>query len=216
MSVATRVKRASPLSPRSKPSQDRSRERTQKILDATAKLLDEVGFDGLTTILVAKELNISVGSLYHYFPNKHAILFALGKSWLAEMTLALEDTAALELEQLTLEQFVSHAIDRMFKVYQTRYDILPLAQALWAIPELRALDEEHDDLFISKMTQMFKRIGFKQGGDELVRLGRFYLETMHAMMLVIVNQPGQRGTDTYNDLKRVLVGFLAQYHAKHS
>ena len=62
------------------------------------------------------------------------------------------------------------------------------------------------------MTQMFKRIGFQQGDDELVRLGRFYLETMHAMMLVIVNQPGQRGTDTFNDLKRVLVGFLAQYH----
>ena len=72
------------------PRQSRSLQRRQEILRTTATLLDRVGFDDLTTILIAKELRISVGSLYHYFPNKQAILYALGEQWLEEQTRAAE------------------------------------------------------------------------------------------------------------------------------
>jgi len=201
-------KRKNSLDPRRKPVQERARQRTQQILDITAKLLDEVGFDDLTTILIAKELKISVGSLYHYFPNKHAILYSLGASWLEEMTLALEDTARLNLEAMTLDVFVSKAVGRMHQVYQKQYSILPLAQALWAIPELRELDLQHDDLVITKMAEMFERLGVKENNSELLRLGRFYLELTHSLLLVVVNQKGQRSKRTLEDLKRLVFELL--------
>jgi len=201
-------KRKNSLDPRRKPVQERARQRTQQILDITAKLLDEVGFDDLTTILIAKELKISVGSLYHYFPNKHAILYSLGASWLEEMTLALEDTARLNLEAMTLDVFVSKAVGRMHQVYQKQYSILPLAQALWAIPELRELDLQHDDLVITKMAAMFERLGVKENNSELLRLGRFYLELTHSLLLVVVNQKGQRSKRTLEDLKRLVFELL--------
>jgi len=201
-------KRKNSLNPRRKPVQERARQRTQQILDITAKLLDEVGFDDLTTILIAKELKISVGSLYHYFPNKHAILYSLGASWLEEMTLALEDTARLNLEAMTLDVFVSKAVGRMHQVYQKQYSILPLAQALWAIPELRELDLQHDDLVITKMAAMFERLGVKESNSELLRLGRFYLELTHSLLLVVVNQKGQRSKRTLEDLKRLVFELL--------
>jgi len=201
-------KRKNSLDPRRKPVQERARQRTQQILDITAKLLDEVGFDDLTTILIAKELKISVGSLYHYFPNKHAILYSLGASWLEEMTLALEDTARLNLEAMTLDVFVSKAVGRMHQVYQKQYSILPLAQALWAIPELRELDLQHDDLVITKMAAMFERLGVKESNSELLRLGRFYLELTHSLLLVVVNQKGQRSKRTLEDLKRLVFELL--------
>ena len=65
------------LAPRSQRKQARSKQRAEEIMRATAALLDEVGFDDLTTILIAKDLGISVGSLYHYFPNKQSILDAI-------------------------------------------------------------------------------------------------------------------------------------------
>jgi len=208
VSTERQEKRKNSLNPRRKPVQERARQRTQQILDITAKLLDEVGFDDLTTILIAKELKISVGSLYHYFPNKHAILYSLGASWLEEMTLALEDTARLNLEAMTLEVFVSKAVGRMHQVYQKQYSILPLAQALWAIPELRELDLQHDDLVITKMVAMFERLGVKESSSELHRLGRFYLELTHSLLLVVVNQKGQRSKRTLEDLKRLVFELL--------
>lgn len=201
-------KRKSALNPRRKPVQQRAKQRTQQILDITARLLDEVGLDDLTTILIAKELGISVGSLYHYFPNKHAILYALGARWLEEMTTALEDMEQLELESMALERFVGKVIDRMLNVYLKQRAILPLAQALWAIPELRELDVEHDQLIISKMCAMYKRLGFKCSSNELSRIARLYLELTHALLLSIVHQKGQRGKRSLEDLKRLTLNLL--------
>lgn len=204
-------KRKSTLQPRRQPVQERARQRTQQILDVTARLLDEVGFDDLTTILIAKELGISVGSLYHYFPNKHAILHALGAHWLEEMTKALEAAEQLTLETIELEEFVDEIVGFMLKVYQSQRAILPLAQALWAIPELRELDRQHDKLIITKVSAMFKRLGFTCGPGELTRLGRLYLELTHALLLVIVEQKGLRAKRSLADLKRLVVDLLSPH-----
>lgn len=211
MATERQAKPKNSLSPRRKPVQERARQRTQQILDITAKLLDEVGFDDLTTILIAKELKISVGSLYHYFPNKHAILYALGASWLEEMTLALEDTERLNLEAMSLEAFVGKAVNRMLQVYEKQYSILPLAQALWAIPELRELDLKHDDMIITRMAAMFERLGMPVSSQEMLRLGRFYLELTHSLLLVVVNQDGAKGKRTLGDLKRLVFELLNKY-----
>jgi len=62
---------------RRKPVQERSAKRVERMLDAGAELLAEVGYDGLTTTLVAKRAGVAVGSLYQFFPDKRAIVQAL-------------------------------------------------------------------------------------------------------------------------------------------
>lgn len=201
-------KRTNSVIPRRQPVQERAKLRTRQILDVTARLLGEVGFDELTTILIAKELSISVGSLYHYYPNKQAILHALGDRWLSTMSQALGETEALALEALTLTEFIDKAIDRMLAVYRAERAILPLAQAMWAVPELRDLDERHDAMIIEKMMRMFIRMGFISSPNELNRLGRAYLEMTHALLLVVVNQVESRSERTLSDLKRLVFCLL--------
>ncbi|MDE0786744.1 MAG: TetR/AcrR family transcriptional regulator, partial [Porticoccaceae bacterium] len=79
------------LTPRTTPVQKRALQRREEILTATAQLLEKVGQDDLTTILVAKTVGVSVGTLYHYFPNKYAILYALAERWLSEMDVGLRE-----------------------------------------------------------------------------------------------------------------------------
>ncbi len=205
------AKRKTTLNPRRQPMQQRARERTQQILDITARLLEDVGIDDLTTILIAKELGISVGSLYHYFPNKHSILFALGERWLDEMTLAMNDIEAIDVINLSLEQFVDAAVDRMLHVYRAQKAVLPLAQALWSIPELRDLDVEHDTLVISKLAAIFKRMNFKGSKSELERIGRVYLEATHSVLLTVVSQKTVRSKRSLEDLKVMMHAMLKQH-----
>lgn len=47
------------------------------ILEATARLLENGGIGAITTNRVAEAAGINVATLYHYFPNKQAILVAL-------------------------------------------------------------------------------------------------------------------------------------------
>jgi AcrR family transcriptional regulator len=57
--------------------QERSAARVQRMLDAAAALLDEVGYDATTTSLIAARAGVSVGSLYQFFPDRRAVLQAL-------------------------------------------------------------------------------------------------------------------------------------------
>jgi AcrR family transcriptional regulator len=64
-------------SPRKQPKQDRSRAMRDRILAASLRVLAEEGALGFTTTRVADEADVSVGSLYQYFPNKHALVRAI-------------------------------------------------------------------------------------------------------------------------------------------
>lgn len=64
-------------SPRKQPQQRRSRAMQARILDASLRVLRDHGALAFTTTRVAEEAGISVGSLYQYFPNKHALVAAL-------------------------------------------------------------------------------------------------------------------------------------------
>ncbi|MYY84577.1 TetR family transcriptional regulator [Streptomyces sp. SID335] len=66
-----------PSSMRRLPVQERSAERLTRILDACAAVLDETGYDGLTTRAVAQRAGVPIGSVYRFFGNKRALTDAL-------------------------------------------------------------------------------------------------------------------------------------------
>jgi AcrR family transcriptional regulator len=47
------------------------------MLDACADLVDEIGYEGLTTTLLAERAEVAIGSVYQFFPDKRAIVQAL-------------------------------------------------------------------------------------------------------------------------------------------
>jgi AcrR family transcriptional regulator len=86
-------------------------------------------------------MGISVGTLYHYFPNKHAIMYAMAEQWLREVERSLAEIDGWRLADLAPEQFVDRLIERQLAVYKARHGILHLVQAMFSVPELRALDQ---------------------------------------------------------------------------
>ncbi|WP_374945365.1 TetR/AcrR family transcriptional regulator, partial [Agreia sp.] len=63
---------------RNEPIQARSSDRIAALLDAAAAVVDEVGIERLTTALVADRAEASIGTVYRYFPDRIAVLTALG------------------------------------------------------------------------------------------------------------------------------------------
>ncbi|MBB6346605.1 TetR family transcriptional regulator [Nonomuraea muscovyensis] len=58
---------------RRQPSQRRSARRVQRMLDACAALLDESGYEALSTTRIAERAGVAIGSVYQFFPDKRAI-----------------------------------------------------------------------------------------------------------------------------------------------
>ncbi|MFF7182305.1 TetR family transcriptional regulator [Streptomyces sp. NPDC008121] len=59
------------------PVQQRSADRLARILDACAELLDETGYEQLSTRAVALRAGVPIGSVYRFFGNKRAMAAAL-------------------------------------------------------------------------------------------------------------------------------------------
>ncbi|GHB53135.1 TetR family transcriptional regulator [Streptomyces viridiviolaceus] len=78
------VPHATPL--RRAPVQRRSAERLTRILDACADLLDEVGYDALSTRAVALRAGVPIGSVYRFFGNKRQMADALAQRNLERYT----------------------------------------------------------------------------------------------------------------------------------
>jgi len=193
---------------RAQPVQKRAQERRNLILGVTAELLEEVGQDDLTTILVAKRAGVSVGTLYHYFPNKYAIMYALAEQWVGEMDVALQALEAEPVESYSVKRFVEGSVERMLAVYTNQQGLLPLVQAMYGVPELKELDLVHDALIITSMARMFKRMDISSKACELARLGRTYLELSHALIIVAVNQNKTDAEKTLSELKFLNLSLL--------
>jgi AcrR family transcriptional regulator len=193
---------------RAQPVQKRAQQRRNLILGVTAELLEEVGQDDLTTILVAKRAGVSVGTLYHYFPNKYAIMYALAEQWVGEMDVALQALEIEPVESYSVKRFVESSVERMLAVYTNQQGLLPLVQAMYGVPELKELDLVHDELIITSMARMFKRMDISSKANELARLGRTYLELSHALIIVAVNQNKTDAEKTLSELKFLNLSLL--------
>ena len=79
---------------RKRPSQERSRHTVDAILEAAARILEAGGLQALTTNTVAERAGVSPGSLYQYFPDKHAILAELIRRERAKLFVCIDALTA--------------------------------------------------------------------------------------------------------------------------
>jgi AcrR family transcriptional regulator len=77
------------LGGRKTPVQQRSLLTRTRILDAAARVFSDWGYSAGTTNRIAAEAQLSIGSLYQYFPNKDAILVELVRRHVEDGTRAV-------------------------------------------------------------------------------------------------------------------------------
>ncbi len=130
------------LAPRKRPKQARSQQMQQDILDACIRVLRRDGIARLTTPRIAEAAGISVGSLYQYFPNKEAILYAIHSrtteiAWI-EVQRILDDRGLEARERLRL-------IARFYFHGETE-DVARMGPAALDIDHFVGQDARHQEL----------------------------------------------------------------------
>jgi AcrR family transcriptional regulator len=147
--------RKSSIVPRKKPRQSRSQTLVDAILQAAIRVLTREGARRFTTIRVAEESGISIGSLYQYFPNKEAILFKLQTDeWSAtgqSLEAIMADTAMPppeRLKRLVKVFFQSECEEAAFRVALA--DAAPMYRDA---PESKTHSSEHAKRFLKFVTE---------------------------------------------------------------
>jgi AcrR family transcriptional regulator len=145
----------STLLPRKKPTQGRSRKTVDKILEATRYILRDEGHRALTTIRVAERSGVTVGSIYQYFPSKHAIIYELYTGWLNDVVARLDAVVANRKKHPTPEDVLAHAFLTFTADDDAESGITrELTLAMQAHPELLAVEAEHQDRIAKRIASL--------------------------------------------------------------
>jgi AcrR family transcriptional regulator len=109
------VSRPLPKRPRRKAKQERSRQTVEILLEAAARVLQQLGYARATTNRIAEAAGVSVGTLYEYFADKDAIFDALIQRQI-EVLVAAVRSADLDPQApfgVTLERLLRLAMGAM-------------------------------------------------------------------------------------------------------
>jgi AcrR family transcriptional regulator len=173
-------------SPRRDPKQRRSRVVVQRIQAAAQSVLLREGAEALTTNRIAEVANLSVGSIYQYFPNKSAIVTVLVNAFVdsVELDVLGQLAASAEIEnpqargRRVIHQFIRSLVGRADEV-RALWPFLEELQRLGLVrrPEnviidaVRRMDRNHN----IKLRHRNGQAAIEIAVDSLSRLVNAYL-----------------------------------------
>ncbi|MGB3651848.1 MAG: TetR/AcrR family transcriptional regulator [Rivularia sp. (in: cyanobacteria)] len=143
------------------PQQERSRITVEAILEATAHILAEEGYDKTNTNHIAERAGVSIGSLYQYFPNKESLMVALMEKHAGEMLELVksklnnlfDSPLEIAIPELVRAVIAAHAINP--RLHQVLHEEIPRSERL---QQMQRADERIAELLRAYLKRWEKRI----------------------------------------------------------
>jgi AcrR family transcriptional regulator len=172
------------------PTQTRALETCERILDAAANLLGEVGIERLSTNLICERAGLSPPALYRYYPNKYAVLAELGVRLMMSQNELLETWATPATMKLPLARF-EQRLRQLFldTLALTRAAIAGewITRALRAVPSLAPVRIESHDHVTGLVVAAFA-VAYPGVPQARVRLvSRLAIEVMYSAQELLVD-----------------------------
>ena len=170
---------------KNKPQQERAKRTYEAILAAAAQLLVEVGVERISTNQVAERAGITVPALYRYFPNKYAVLNAMGAALMDKQNDVFQQwfDRYLTLRDLPL------LLDNIYELLKRTYDVtleqvggLEVVQALRAVAPLQEVRLASHRLVASQLATIAGEVLDRPIDDLLKIRAQLTIETSYAIV----------------------------------
>ncbi|MFJ7956847.1 TetR/AcrR family transcriptional regulator [Streptomyces sp. NPDC096319] len=188
---------------RRQPQQARSRARVEAVLGAADRILSQEGYEALTMRRIAEGAGVPVGSIYQFYPDKGAVVDALGRRYLEGFGTAID-----ELVERAVQGELTDLVDTMVDVYSELFRSQPGGMALWAgrhlSPELARADEASNALIADGLLRIVEHLTGAPGGERARRATRMVVWAANAVLHEAFKGEGEPDLETVAELKRML------------
>lgn len=113
---------------RRRPSQTRSKERVERILAAATELIAARGSEALRMAEVAEAAEISIGSLYQYFPDKAAIIRTLAERYNLQEQACIQAALDTVRDAAGLRRALTGLVDDYYALFLAE----PVMRDIWS------------------------------------------------------------------------------------
>jgi AcrR family transcriptional regulator len=160
--------------PRKEPRQKRSQILFDNILRTARDLFEKEGYAYVSTNQIAEAANISIGSVYQYFPNCESIALAIYEEASARATMEMR-RKAYEILSLPLEKSSYQLFSTMYDIFEE--DQFVLLQLIDEVPELRdAAQAVSFDNLIHRTAQTYFRLHFPEAPEHQIITKAYLIE----------------------------------------
>jgi AcrR family transcriptional regulator len=199
------------LAPRRYPTQQRSRDRFDRILAATRALLLDAGIEALSCEAIAVQAGVPVGTVYQFFPNKFAIVCELDRLDTGSVMAALDEFA----QQIPTLDWPDE-LDALIGHLAHAWKVDPSRRAVWlsmqATSATRAAALSHQHLLGSRVARIIAPLTPNTHRRERDTVGSVVVHLCYSMLNFSVRD-GHAHPTAVRELKRVLRAYLSQVAA---
>jgi AcrR family transcriptional regulator len=188
--------------------QARGQRRIEHILDVSAQVFAEVGFEAASTNMIAARAGVPIGSLYQFFPNKEAIAEALADRFAQR----LRETQAVfgpEIDYLPLDELIDHVVDPLVTFHVAHPGFQALFSGSLVSPRLATAIDAFLTAVVGRAEAMLAVRASGLSPERRARCARVSVEIVRALLpLVVASDPAEREA-VVAELKAAERGYLA-------
>jgi len=191
------------------PTQERSRERFDRILAAASEILTEKGSDAFRMSDIVERTGIAFGSLYQYFPDKSAVIGTL-----AERCNAIgRDCVARDLAEMKKLSDLHAALSRITDGYEQMFREHPVAHHIWQATQadrsLQKIDEDDVAFLAGLLGDALKRVAPGVPATALASFSQLTMVLIAAVVRHAIILPPSEGRRSLVLFKQLLPRDLA-------
>jgi AcrR family transcriptional regulator len=193
------------------PSQERSRKRALRILDAAARVFGTVGYEAATTEAIAKAAGTSIGSLYQFFPNKHALFDAIASRHLERARALFDELMGPGVTTLPWQDLLGRAIDAFAQMDRGDPDVRAVWKNWHVAGQFLVAGQAMNREFARRIETVLAVNARGLSKSRRALVATMIVEVITAMLFYAVRKDGPTSDAVVAETKVLLIRYLAPY-----
>ncbi|HZG30023.1 MAG TPA: TetR/AcrR family transcriptional regulator [Ensifer sp.] len=199
---------------RRQPRQDRSRERVDHILQAAQKMIGEKGLAAVSMVDIASASSMPLASVYHYFPNRTAVMAELYRRFSDRFQMRIEDILASVRSAEDIFHATDAIVDRYFEILKNEPAIQDLLNAVQADKDMLNLDIAQTRVQAAAFSKAARHLVADHHRENFERSVYLLFQLAGGAVRLALFQGGVEGERIVADFKRLIRSQLAEFDLK--
>ncbi|SDK97455.1 TetR/AcrR family transcriptional regulator [Streptomyces indicus] len=196
-----------PAAPKPRRRQARGERRAAQLLDAAAVVFSRVGYTAASTNAIAREAEVSPGTLYQFFPNKEAIAVELGNRLLEQWRESYGQALSAANLDLPLAELLDAVVDPLLEFNAQNPAFHVLMHGPDAPGQVTAAFEAFHSVVLHRIEEILATYLPEAPKAETTRVTTTTLALFKAGLDLIAAHPDER-EEYQEELKKVLFRYL--------
>ena len=193
------------------PTQERSRQRVEKIIATAQNYMAVEGIDSLTCSKVAELSGLPNATLYQFFPNKESIFEVIAERWLAANMETLTKNDPSDGKFGHWQAWIEASVTNDYRTYKSQKALLPLISVMNANSHLREIEQRHDAVIKAHMTKGIAYFFHHLDDETLSILAEITMSVSHTLLLKAAGAEEEQSNGYLNSLKYMLNSLYLKY-----